>query len=396
MAMSVSSKSNQASSNMMMAEDFGDFVSELSESLCVDFPLYLPRVAFAFTQAKDDEKEESSENDDSSGEKPATCCASVAASFYAQLLLTQVQLDPGLLNLAIEQLLLILSSEKTPLPLLRIVCIRGLGGFKLDTPGKVTSLAKHCQDILDTVMNAVGDDFESDQVNYASLMALVSLIPVMPGTLLSQKLTHLVTKVAPFFDTNKHKKDCSAAFKAFTQLAIFAGSSSAGGNDTLETFKDLVHGVLVSLILHLNDGDEETRQTSNETLKAVFGLYEKTGFKTLEVRRKFNYAEFLKEFAVCPDSCLTDMFPVYIEKAINYYACCTDAKLRANAVMFVTYLLTEASNHLWNQVNAEHICNSMAKLLKDSNAEVRLVTASHLGKVCLALSIPPRPRLSLN
>lgn len=385
MAVSVSNKSNQATVNWMMeAEDFGDFVSELSESLCVDFPLYLPRVAIAFTQPK---------NESEAGLSQKPCCASVAASFYAQLLLTQVQLDPGLLNLAIEQLLNMLKTLPVT-PQLRIVCIRGLGGFKLDTSGKASSLQKHCRDILDTVMNAVGDDFQSDQVNYVSLMACVSLIPVMPASLLMENMTHLVTKISPFFDSSKHKADGSAAIEAFAQLAIFAGQSRG---ETLEIFQDLVHGVLVSLVLHLNDIEEETRLRSRETLKHVFALQQDCSFKSLDVKHsRFNYSEFLKEFAHLKQETFTDMFPVYIEKAINYYVCCGDAKLRANAVIFVTYLLTEASSMTWNQVNAEHICNSMAKLLKDSNAEVRMVTASHLGKVCLALSIPPKPRLSLN
>ena len=110
--------------------------------------------------------------------------------------------------------------------------------------------------------------------------------------------------------------------------------------------------------------------------------------------RRYNYSDFLKEFASVQDEHFNDMFPTYIEKTMAYYQH-GDSRLRANAVILVTCLLVEGSHATSRHVNPEFVSNGMAKLLNDSSLDVRIASASHMGKVCIALSHPPTPRLSL-
>ena len=44
---------------------------------------------------------------------------------------------------------------------------------------------------------------------------------------------------------------------------------------------------------------------------------------------------------------------------------------------------------------AENIGNSLVKLLNDGHSEVQIAAAVNLGKVCIAISNPNQPRLSL-
>ena len=60
-------------------------------------------------------------------------------------------------------------------------------------------------------------------------------------------------------------------------------------------------------------------------------------------KRLMNYMEFLKDFAKLTYEPVTEMFPIYIEKAMTYFHI-SDSRLRANAVYLITALLVEGSH----------------------------------------------------
>ena len=163
----------------------------------------------------------------------------------------------------------------------------------------------------------------------------------------------------------------------------------------------MIHEVIVSLILHVNDYEEETREASRESLIKIFNFTQKkpllkisTDFLEDQACKRFIYSEFVKDFAHVQDDNFNEMFPRYVDKAMAYFMH-TDPVLRANAVIFVTALLVEGSHSTLHHVNHEMICKNLSKLLNDSCLDVKMTAASNLGKVCIALSNPPKPRLSL-
>ena len=80
------------------SRDFSDFVSYLTENLCVDFPMYLTSTASNLRPL--------------ASEQPRPHLRLLAASFYNQLLLTESIVDTNLLDLAIQMLLKILKAEQ--------------------------------------------------------------------------------------------------------------------------------------------------------------------------------------------------------------------------------------------------------------------------------------------
>ena len=119
-----------------------------------------------------------------------SCVTSV--SFYAQLLLTEAVVDTSLLDLAIEMLLKNLKDHEAGQPsILRVICVHGLSGYKMDTLAKYASLNKHADLIIDTVMDTIGDDFESDEVNFVSLMTMVALLKVIPARIVICRMTQI-------------------------------------------------------------------------------------------------------------------------------------------------------------------------------------------------------------
>ena len=78
---------------------------------------------------------------------------------------------------AIEMLLTALYQHQGHL--LRMVCVNGLSGYKLDTLSKATELKGHAPAILEAVMITIGDDLDSD-VNYHGLVTLTKLMIALP------------------------------------------------------------------------------------------------------------------------------------------------------------------------------------------------------------------------
>ena len=63
--------------------------------------------------------------------------------------------------------------------LLRVVCVNGLSGYKLDTVSKVSELKGYAPTILKAIMTTIGDELDSE-VNYHGLVALTKLMLALP------------------------------------------------------------------------------------------------------------------------------------------------------------------------------------------------------------------------
>lgn len=66
-------------------------------------------------------------------------------------------------------------------------------------------------------------------------------------------MTEIVSKVSTFFDSGKQIKDRAAAMLAFGELAALMTTLGQKDLASKDLFGDLIHQVMVSLLLHLND-----------------------------------------------------------------------------------------------------------------------------------------------
>ena len=320
----------------------------------------------------------------------------ISASFHAQLLLSEAVVETGLLDLSIGRLLMVLDACQGQSPTIRTVAVKGLAGYKIDTISKFKELSGHAPQIIRIVMKTIGDDFESD-LNYWSLLTLKSMISAVPVNVLLTWPTEIVSKISPFFNLSD-KREAAAAIAVFGQLSIFMTDlkpnetiSDVQVQETKELFEGLIHEVLVSLLLHINNEDVnqrlEIRQAARLTLLQVFKFYQTESLDNLcknhleNEKKRLNYVDFLRDFAGIRDGPICEMFHSYIEKAM-YYFLLGEPRLRANAVHLVTNLLVENPNF----DNGEKVCQELSKLLSDGSSEVKIAAASNIGKVCLAVN----------
>ena len=416
------------------SDEYANFVQKLIESIIADFPQYLTKLArylqpvimpktFAAISTEDARRAMLSKI-------PSHRVA--ASAFFSQILKSDSEMDIALMEIAIDALL---NTYQDQIALIRIICLKGLSAPKLiSSVGKRGKLSERSDSILEAFLNLIGDDYETD-VNFYALTGLSKILSGIPLEVVSKNARQIVMKIFPFFDNCRKRRDSAASMECFASLAQFTLDHLylERPNDDVEKdlsavirksnifselkqiFIELTHHVLVSLILHSNDdgADDkiETRNASRKALENIFLIFK--GNKHLDNvrewflkeivvlhdvansknKRTFNYIDFLKEFCRTDCTPVTDMFPVHVNTTLNYFRI-GDARLRYNAVNFITLLLVEGSTFknvtsiddwIEHGIDPESVCTAMAKLLSDPDTDVRTVASANIGKIFVVL-----------
>ena len=366
--------------------DFSEVVSRLMDIIILDFPQYVTRIADKLTKSLADNHREVGSH------------RVVAAACFAQLLITETRVDHSNIELAVKNLL---NLHDDKIPLVRTTAINGLAAsFKADQTA-------HASRILSGILSLIGDDFESE-VNFHALKGLKKIIPVLSPKLIKTRVSDIVSKVFPFFDGGRKRRDGAAAIRCFVELAKFTIEDCKGTHDKpyMEEFLELMNRVFLSLVLHSNDNAidyrTETRDASREALENVLEIFTSVSDEpdphldkakemlrmTREDKKQLNYLEMLKEISKA-EGCekLSDFFVVHVNTLISYFRI-GDARIRANAVYFLTFLLMENDSLCVEpeMVNPERICSEFSKLLSnDPSDEVKSVAAANFGKILIVL-----------
>jgi hypothetical protein len=82
---------------------------------------------------------------------------------------------------------------------------------------------------------------------------------------------------------------------------------------------------------------------------------------------------------------LRDFFPAHISRCLCYFRT-ADARIRSNAVVYLTSLLLE-SRATDDDVDGRSVCAAMSKMMADSSTDVQKTVAANLGKVVVKHSV---------
>ena len=165
-------------------------------------------------------------------------------------------------------------------------------------------------------------------------------------------------------------------------------SNDEGADDKIET-RNASRKALENIFLVFK-GNKHLDNVREWFLKENVVLHDVANSKN---KRTFNYIDFLKEFCRTDCTQVTDLFPVHVNTALNYFRV-GDARLRYNAVNLITILLVEGSTFknvtliddwIEHGIDPESVCTAMAKLLSDPDTDVRTVASANVGKIFVVL-----------
>jgi len=272
--------------------------------------------------------------------------------------------DPNLLQELIYKLLSSLVD-----PSIKLQCLRGLGNI---VSVGTEEANKYAPTVLDALMSSID---EINEVNAMQAMnGLAKIFELVEESRMAPVLVNICNRIRPAFD--KENDDIRAAsFNLFGSLYRF-GSGSAK-----DAFYEQLHNNLPSLIVHLNDDCEFVRNACKSAMSSLAPLYRSEQISNLFMQPNSDYNEYLNDLAQALISSYTDRLNYYVMTAINEYFKSLWNVIKANAVIFVGFVLgnlPEDKKKLAN-LNPGLISKACISLLKEKDPKVRKACADSIS-----------------
>ncbi|XP_064410089.1 maestro heat-like repeat-containing protein family member 1 isoform X3 [Latimeria chalumnae] len=269
-------------------------------------------------------------------------------AFLAELLSNHITLELMLLDTLMNCMMGRLVDSCS---IVRMLAIRGLGNLAVGCPEKVS---KHVTQLLAAL--TAGMDDKEDPQNLITLEAMSSLSKVLRQVEekdIHSILIHLSLRIRPFFE-NQNDPVRAAAFTLFGNLSRF------GEGQSMPVVREQLHNTFVSLLLHLND-------PSTEVVKACkFALRESAPLlgsevvrdmfqKHLREEKGLHYGEFMNDLSKHVISDFPDKLNFFIIATLSFYNS-PWTEIRANAAMFIGFLVVNLPEDFSENLDVEHLC----------------------------------------
>uniref|UniRef100_A0A914LD95 Uncharacterized protein n=1 Tax=Meloidogyne incognita TaxID=6306 RepID=A0A914LD95_MELIC len=216
------------------------------------------------------------------------------------------------------------------------------------------------------------DDYwdRQDQLATESIASLDSLVGISQPKLILNVLPQLLLKIRPCFEKENELLRSSA-------FSLFAGLGSSVGN--YDIFKESLHSNIISILLHLNDKEENVKLSCAKVLSTCIPLLNSDHATTL-VENEFvngrlpaNFSDFLRQFGLILSISFPDRLNNYALDCNNFFRSAS-FHIRSNAALLMGFMLTALTPELRATLSTDLIFSGLMQLMKDPEEQVRLNT----------------------
>ncbi|KHN73012.1 Maestro heat-like repeat-containing protein family member 1 [Toxocara canis] len=303
---------------------------------------------------------------DSPSDAYRTAAAAVLASLVKRCPNEQSESDSEILDMLVNALTKGLEDKNLRI---RKLSVRGLG----DIAGcRQADVQKYSSQAIRAAMSGLDDSGDRrDEVAMEAINALNKLSTRVDNDQLNSILSSVLLKLRPCFEKESGALR-AVSFSLFGELGSRVGSCDA--------FREQLLVNIVSILLHLNDEEDQVKQMCARCLTLVGELLNSDAAASLISRelkpdeKCRNYLQFLREFCMILAFSFPDRINYYALNCNNYFKS-TSSRIRANAAYMTGFLLGELTAELRSTVSKELIFAGLMLLLKDHDVEVRLSTA---------------------
>lgn len=298
------------------------------------------------------------------------CQRVTVTAFFSELLnhhvVTELLLIDVLMNNMMERI-------SDPCCSVRMLAVRGLGNIAEGSPEKVNKYAKE----LLAAMSS-GMEEKDDPGKLITLEAMSGLSKVL--LYLDKKNVHLLVvyifmKIKPFLESENDEIRCAS-------IHLMGKLSKFGSGEPV--FKDQIHNVLVSLLLHLVDPNPQVVKACKYAMRVcapVVGSDQITSMfqNHLHDDRNLHYGEFINDLTKYLIQDFPSMLNFYHISVIQFFKS-TWAEVRAGAAMFIGFLLGNLQEEHLSHLNMGAITKGLVMLLQDPDPVVRVKAAEAMGR----------------
>ncbi|CAN9513935.1 unnamed protein product [Ophioblennius macclurei] len=297
------------------------------------------------------------------------CQRITVTAFFSELLnhhvVTELMLIDVLMNNMMERI-------SDPCCMVRMLAVRGLGNIAVGSPEKVNKYAKE----LLAAMSS-GMEEKDDPGKLITLEAMSGLSKVL--LYLDEKNVHLLVvyifmKIKPFLESENDDIRCAS-------INLMGSLSKFGSGE--QVFKDQIHNVLVSLLLHLVDPNPQVVKACKYAMRVcapVVGSEQITAMfqNHLHDDKSLHYGEFINDLTKYLIQDFPGMLNFYHISVVQFFKS-SWAEVRAGAAMFIGFLLGNLQEEHLSHLNMGTISKGLVMLLQDPDPVVRVKAAEAMG-----------------
>lgn len=256
----------------------------------------------------------------------------------------------------------------------RMLVMRGLGNVA-SIPDE--QMKKHSTTVLSAMMTGMDDrDDPNDLITLEAMRGLSKVLAKVEEESIRQILINISLRIRPCFEKDKGAVR-AAAIRLFGNLARFCDGPSKA------PFSEQIHGNLVSLLLHLEDVDQQVGEACQESLKLLGPLLDNEDIDSLFTSslgegKSLHYGEFLNDLSKLLIRDFGDKINFYTMNSVNFFKC-EWSSIKSSAALFTGFMLGNLSKRDRSAISKEHVCGELIRLLKDPSEDVRAKAADAMS-----------------
>ncbi|XP_061572342.1 maestro heat-like repeat-containing protein family member 1 [Cololabis saira] len=297
------------------------------------------------------------------------CQRITVTAFFSELLnhhvVTELMLIDVLLNNMMERI-------SDPCCTVRMLAVRGLGNIAVGSPEKVNKYAKELLAAMSSGMEEKDDP--GKLITHEAMSGLSKVLQHLDKKNVHLLVVYIFMKIKPFLENENDDIRCAS-------ILLMGNLSKFGSGE--QVFKDQIHNVLVSLLMHLVDPNAQVVKACKYAMRVcapVVGSEQVTAMfqNHLHDDKSLHYGEFINDLTKYLIQDFPGMLNFYHISVIQFFKS-NWAEVRAAAAIFIGFLLGNLQQEHFSHLNMGTITKGLVMLLQDPDPVVRVKAAEAMG-----------------
>ncbi|XP_014876245.1 maestro heat-like repeat-containing protein family member 1 isoform X3 [Poecilia latipinna] len=297
------------------------------------------------------------------------CQRITVTAFFSELLNHHVATELMLIDVLMNNMMERISD---PCCTVRMLAVRGLGNIAVGSPEKVNKYAKELLAAMSSGMEEKDDP--GKLITLEAMSGLSKVLLHLDKNNVHLLVVYIFMKIRPFLESDNDDIRCAS-------ILLMGNLSKFGSGE--QVFKDQIHNVLVSLLLHLVDPNAQVVKACKYAMRVcapVVGSEQITAMfqNHLHEDKSLHYGEFINDLTKYLIQDFPGMLNFYHISVIQFFKS-NWAEVRAAAAMFIGFLLGNIQQEHLSHLNMGTISKGLVVLLQDPDPVVRAKAAEAMG-----------------
>ncbi|XP_062254774.1 maestro heat-like repeat-containing protein family member 1 isoform X1 [Platichthys flesus] len=297
------------------------------------------------------------------------CQRITVTAFFSELLNHHVVTELMLIDVLMNNMMERISDSCCTV---RMLAVRGLGNIAVGSPEKVNKYAKELLAAMSSGMEEKDDP--GKLITLEAMSGLSKVLFHLDKKNVQLLVVYIFMKIKPFLESENDEIRCAS-------ILLMGNLSKFGSGE--QVFKDQIHNVLVSLLLHLVDPNSQVVKACKYAMRVCAPVVGSEKITTmfqnhLHDDKSLHYGEFINDLTKYLIEDFAGMLNFYHISVIQFFKS-NWSEVRAGAAMFIGFLLGNLPEEHFSHLNMGTITKGLVMLLQDPDPVVRAKAAEAMG-----------------